>query len=321
MIDIHLWKSLLAALPEEARLILVGDPFQLQSVDQGNVFGDIVAHAKEASSLLNPSLVQLTHSWRFRERPDISALASALEHSDAQGVKNLLLHVKDHPEKGLAWLETDGRGLSYADYPESIRTAVETVARANTPQEALDALGKVCILTANKGAFAGAEAVSNRIARQMRGQQHPERPSNEPILVCANDPETGLRNGSVGVIHTDKEGNRRAWFGENETLRRSFALGNLPSTMSAWAITIHRSQGSEYDNVLVFLPREGSPLNSRELLYTAITRARKNVTIVGSEEVILEAVRATSQRTTLLPYALRSRNVRAGNPSPAPSPH
>lgn len=302
MMDLHLWKTLLEALPEGAKLILVGDPFQLQSVGQGNVFGDLITCAQETASPLHPSLTRLTESWRFRERTGIRDLALALEKSDAEGAEKLLLQAERTPQRGVAWLETGGQSVSYLQFPESIRRAIEAVANAETPDAAQSALRKICILTAYKGAFVGAEAVGKMIAREMLRQRDKlgsDRPPNEPVLILANDPETGLRNGSVGIIHAEADGRRRAWFGE-----KSLPVSALPPHTSAWAITIHRSQGGEYDDVLVFLPKEGSPLASRELLYTAITRAKKNVHIAGTMETIRAAIQAPSNRTTLLKQAL-----------------
>ena len=130
-------------------------------------------------------------------------------------------------------------------------------------------------------------------------------PPNEPIIINQNDPETGLRNGAVGMICTYSEGKRWAWFRKELESPVAYSLGNLPDYSPAWAITIHRSQGSEYDNVLVILPREISIMATRELLYTAITRAKKNVIIVGTMEAVKKAVETPSARVTLLKEALQ----------------
>jgi exodeoxyribonuclease V alpha subunit len=307
MVDLHLWKALFDALPTEARLILVGDPLQLQSVGQGNVFGDLVAYARNKESPLAASLVQLTDSWRFRERPGIHALATALERGDAKAAESLLRSAHEQPDCGVVWLETDGKAPGYAKYPEPIQNAVEEAARAGSPSEALQALDKVCILTAHKGAFVGAEAVGRSLAKKMLEQEAGPggRLPNEPVIIRTNDPETGLRNGAVVILHTDEEGKRRAWFkSKNGTKPDAYPIGALPDHGSAWAITIHRSQGSEYDDVLVILPREESPLATRELLYTAITRAKKHVYVAGTMDAVRKAVETPAKRVTLLASAL-----------------
>jgi exodeoxyribonuclease V alpha subunit len=296
------------ALPTDARLILVGDPLQLQSVGQGNVFGELVKHARAEGSPFAGSLVRLTESWRFQDQPGICELAEALERSDAKAAEELLRGAKEKHERGLVWLETGGKKLSYEKYPETIRAAVEAVARAGSPLEALGALDKVCILTAHRGAFVGADAVGTAVNKEVAARKigpGGDRLPNQPVIIKVNDPETGLRNGAVGLLHTDAEGKRRVWFKSRHSAEaEDYPVGALPEHGSAWAITIHRSQGSEYDDVLVILPREESPLATRELLYTAITRAKKHVYVAGTMDAVRKAVETPAKRITLLSSAL-----------------
>jgi len=305
MVDLHLWKVLLEALPDSARLILLGDPLQLQSVGQGNVFGDLVGHAKSDLSPLHGSLVRLTESRRFRDRPGISKLAEALEKSDEQGAEALLRAAGQHP--GITWIDLPKGMLPYDKIPATIRDAIGAVANAPSPEDALAALGKVCILTAHRRHSLGAGDISKAITRELvkRGAAPSfGRAPNEPVIINTNDPETGLRNGAVGILHTDEQGVRRAWFRDGDGNPRAYSVGSLPDNSPAWAITIHRSQGSEYDDVLIILPKNESPLNTRELLYTAITRARKNVIIAGNIEAVKAAVNTLPARVTLLGKAL-----------------
>jgi exodeoxyribonuclease V alpha subunit len=308
MVDLHLWRALMDALPTDARLILVGDPLQLQSVGQGNVFGELVKHARAEGTPFAGSLVRLTESWRFQDQPGICELAEALERSDANAAEELLRGANEKPERGLVWLETGGKKLSYEKYPETIRAAVEAVARAGSPLEALGALDKVCILTAHRGAFVGADAVGAAVNKEVAARKigpGGDRLPNQPVIIKVNDPETGLRNGAVGLLHTDAEGKRRVWFKSRHSAEaEDYSVGALPEHGSAWAITIHRSQGSEYDDVLVILPREESPLATRELLYTAITRAKKHVYVAGTMDAVRKAVETPAKRITLLSSAL-----------------
>lgn len=306
MVDVFLWSALLEALPEGTRLILLGDPAQLQSVGQGDVFGTLVDYAREEGSGLHGCLLRLTESRRFRDRPGIHRLAEVLEAGDEKAAEVLLRSAADSPEDGLIWIETNEPTVSYERFPIAIQSAVEEAACADSPQGALEALKRVCILTAHRRYFLGAEAVGRNIAHEMvRRRIGPVgRMPNEPVIIAVNDAETGLRNGSVGILHTDNNGKRMAWFPEGSGLR-AYPLGGLPEYGSAWAITIHRSQGSEYDNVLVLLPRGESPLSTRELVYTAVTRARSQVMIVGSMDAMRTAVQQSSRRVSLLRQALK----------------
>ena len=297
MVDVFLWRALLQALPASSRLVLLGDPNQLESVGQGNLFAELVRTAGVAGSQLHPAHVHLTEARRFKDRPDILAFARALENSDAEAAVKLLEGtLANKGSRGLVWLQTSGRSLACAEYPQTVLDALETVAQSGSAPEALAALGKICILTAQREYFVGSLATSAAIDQYFARRQGVR---NQPVIINHNDPETGLRNGTIGVIHTSADGRRMAWFPAGGGFLKDFPVAKLPDFSPAWAITIHRSQGSEYDDVLVFLPRGESPMATRELLSTAITRARHNVWVAGDLDAVRKAAATGSSRTTL----------------------
>jgi exodeoxyribonuclease V alpha subunit len=305
MIDVTMWQALLDALPTTAKLILLGDPDQLQSVGQGKVFSDMVCEALQAQSLMRPCHVHLTTARRFANSPDIIKLARALQDNDERAAARLLETNEGdgNGRGGVTWLPMMQGRLSCEKFPTSILQCLKQVAQAASPGAAVEALGKVCILTAQREYFVGSRALSIQIQSFMekRGKLR-----NHPVIIDRNDPETGLRNGMVGIIHEDDDGHRSAWFAGGDGILKNYSVARLPEHSPAWAITIHRSQGSEYDNVLVVLPQEESPMATRELLYTAITRARSHVHIAGVIESVRKAVKTPTARVTLLGNALKN---------------
>jgi exodeoxyribonuclease V alpha subunit len=302
MIDVLLWHAVLASLPDGASLILLGDPNQLESVGRGSVFSEIVKAAADSPSLRNAH-VHLTQSRRFNHRPDLLAFVAALEQSDAPAATSLLESKQDPAAPGgLSWLGSPGPQMTCGNFPPSTLAALENVATAPTPQAALEALGKICILSAHREYPTGSRALGNSIDEFFL-----DRPDaiNRPVIINRNDPETGLRNGSVGIIHSPEGTPPSAWFPSGSGSLKEFTVARLPDFSPAWAITIHRSQGSEYDDVLVVLPREESPLATRELLYTAVTRAKNTVHIASDPASIAKAVRTPSARQSLLGYSLK----------------
>jgi len=298
MVDILLWRATMKALPTDASLILLGDPDQLESVGKGKALSECVKAARKSDGQLGDVWVHLTEARRFSSCPGILALANAVVENRANEACDLLKKSTDqNAPEGLAWVQTES--LSWLHMPKTIAEKLDMIARATSPELAIYAIGKVCILTAQKEYGTGAKSLAQTIHEHFaRALPH----ANQPIIINSNDIETGLKNGTVGVIHTGADSKRLAWFPATNPGEKpiSFPVAQLPDYSSAWALTIHRSQGSEYDNVLVLLPKKESPLATRELIYTAITRARKKVFVAGRMESIRSAIETPSTRTTLL---------------------
>ncbi len=294
MIDTLLWRALLEALPGGCKLILLGDPNQLESVGRGSVFS-VIARAPSMQS----AHVRLTESHRFSNRPAIAEFALAIEKNNAAAAMDLLkANTGSDCERGLFWNPATDPDAIFKALPSAVRQALESAAFAETPAAALEALGKVRLLTAHRNSIRN--AVEEQIEKLFPGR----RLLNRPLIIDRNDPETGLRNGEAGVLHFSPGKSREVFFENRNT---PVPLSKLPDHSPAWAITIHRSQGSEYDNVVVLLPRKAdSPLATRELLYTAITRAKTNLFVFGPADVIEKAIANPAARTTLLARQLES---------------
>lgn len=299
MIDLAMWATLLRLLPDDARLILLGDPCQLESVGQGAVLAELTA-----TPLLAAHRVHLTESHRFRDCPGLQHLAAAMLEGDADRAVELLESARDQENGGLLWLPKIPEQVEA--FPAFFLEALARITLASTPEVALEALTQACLLTAHRESSVGSLAWSQKIENLLRQQSGAR---FFPIIINRNDASTGLKNGTLGVLEKPHNASNNLALSSTQEakahffvggLRQEFSVARLPEFSSAGAITIHRSQGSEYDRVMVLLPRGESPLSTRELLYTAITRAKKLVAVCGDLADIHAAVQNKARRCTML---------------------
>ncbi len=288
MLDLALLDALLAAMPAHAQLLLVGDADQLTSIGTGSVLLDLVAAMEDS-----PDLVRLQHGFRAQS-PQLPDLLAAVRAGDAAGFTASLdgaatiWHQVDTPEQlqlrlhewaaRLAELPTlrDGRACDAAD-----------------ALLALDALASRQLLCALREGEFGALHANVVIERELI--QHWRRPwgaswyPGRAVMVVRNDYGAGLYNGDVGVCLADADGDLRVWFessGGVDGVRsaRAVAPASLPAHEAAFAVTVHKSQGSEYGQVAVLLPPEAQHrVLSRQLLYTGLSRARHGAELWGSQ--------------------------------------
>ena len=289
MVDLLLMDALLAALPSQARLVLVGDKDQLASVEAGFVFGDLCEAAP--SSALAASAVELDVSWRFKEQPGIAALAAAVRAGDAMGVLGTLDGMHDDAR-------IEPLGADPSELAAALAAEVDAVVSARSAEAALAALASFRVLTPTRRGPHGVESLNRSIERGLVERGHAVRAewyAGRPVLVTANDYDVDLYNGDLGVAFPDATGALRVFFPSADGLR-SLAPGRLPPHETAWAMTVHKSQGSEFDSVALVLPERDSPLLSRELVYTAVTRARRRVGVYGAPKALAAAVTRRSER-------------------------
>ncbi|MDE3739536.1 exodeoxyribonuclease V subunit alpha [Metapseudomonas resinovorans] len=313
MVDLALMAKLLDALPPNARLILLGDKDQLAAVEAGAVFAELCegrgldaaaaadltritgqpVPVEQPRSRLGDAVVLLTHSHRFAGDSGIGELARRINGGDARGTLELLRG--GHPD--LAWnagptpaallerLET-----GYAPYFVTVRTA--------DPASAFAAFNGFRALTAQREGSWGVSGINETLeARIKRRLGVPSRERWYPgraVMVRQNDYALGLFNGDIGLCLATPHGLRV--FFEGDEGYRPFAPARLPSHDSAFAMTVHKSQGSEFTEVLLALPEQPSPLLSRALFYTGITRAKKKVEIWGLPARLSEAVSTRAER-------------------------
>jgi exodeoxyribonuclease V alpha subunit len=316
MVSLPMMARLLEAVRPDARVILVGDPDQLASIDAGAVLGDLVAaspsstradlasaltaacplEAAGAQRAADTGVVVLDHNYRFGGA--IADLAQAIRHGDPDAV----VHVLRGGHADVEFLEPGSIAAVRADVVEQARRTV-AAARAGDATGALSALGTQRVLCAHRE---GRYGVTHWNAQLEEWTAHlttrtPGDPwyVGRPLLVTANDYTADLYNGDTGVVIATGTGVRAA-FARADGIAE-LPVAQLDAVVTLRAMTIHRGQGSQFDAVTVVLPPADSPLLTRELLYTAVTRARSRIRVLGTEE----AVRAGVQRQVRRASGLR----------------
>ena len=298
MVDLPLMNRLIAALPAACRLILLGDTDQLASVEPGSVFSDLCAAG--SGSPLAPCIVRLTRSHRFAVDQGIGLLAAAVVRGDAEAA----LATLNDPREG----QTERQPLAGAVAFDRFAMAcadewnehIKTLRAASAGAPAFPSRRVLC--AHRRGPF-GVGRFNRLVERGLRARgvlESEEFYVGRPIIVTRNDRQTGLSNGDTGVVVGAAGGRRQVWFPDLASGAERFLLApsRLPEHESFFALTVHRAQGSEYDEV-VFIPGDPeSRVSTRELFYTAVTRARHKVTVLADADAVRTAVQRTTSRAT-----------------------
>ncbi len=297
MVPLTMMAKLFAALPDKAHVILLGDRDQLSSVEPGAVLGDIAKAASEPGPLRG-SLVVLTKNYRFGNESNIFALCNAVR--DGQVDRALeILDSGEYPDL-LA-----GRTPLPLQVPEQLRQKViagySAYLRAPDPAEALKEFKKFRVLCALRSGPYGVKSLSRTIEKILREEGLVSGPQyaypGMPILITQNEYQLRLYNGDIGILLPDPANSSLlAWFiGEDGSIRR-VPPARLPGYEPAFVMTVHKSQGSEFDSVLLILPDKESPVLTRELVYTGLTRARSRLEVWFQESVLRAAIARQIQR-------------------------
>lgn len=307
MVDLPLMAKLLDALKPSAEIVLVGDPHQLASVEAGAVLADI-ATAAATSATLAPALITLHRQYRYDTTSGIGQLCTAIREGDGEQALALLTSEKytDIRLRALPPRAALGRSLRSASAIESLRAALAT----DDPARMLDQLGRSRMLSPLRRGPYGVENL-NEIIEHLLDEEGVIRAGGvfyerRPIVLTRNDHDLQLFNGDSGVIvAAPRDGSLRACFAAGDGILRSLPARRLPPHETAYAMTVHRSQGAEFDRVLVVLPPGGNPIMTRELLYTAVSRARQDVEIWSDPATLLDSCRRQVERTSGLVERLR----------------
>ncbi len=315
MVDLPMMARLTAALPPDGRLVLLGDRHQLASVEAGAVLAEIctaggsplsapffdaasvcglspeAAAGGATRSALGDGVAFLDRSFRFTSDSGIGRVCAAVNRGDAPEALTLL---GTGGYRDLAWQECAASEVADRLLPLALEGFAPLRAAAS-PEEALERLGRFMVLCALREGPFGAAGVNRLIERGLRrsGLIRGSGPwyHGQPLMVTRNDYRLGVFNGDVGVVWSDGEGAPlRVCFPDPAGGVRSLPPQRLPAWESAHAMTVHKSQGSEFDRVVLLLPDRGAAVVTRELLYTGLSRARQHVTVMGSRAPFADAV-------------------------------
>jgi len=335
MVDLALMSKLLQALSPDARLILLGDKDQLASVEAGAVLGDVcdtgnvhgfsgrflkeiekatghrLSASVEENSARQPGIedciVELRKNYRFEGESGIGMVSQLVNGGDGDGAIGAL---EGGRYKGISWVDLPT--------PVDLLMAMKTrIAKGFSDYLRQKEIGKaflcfdrfrvLCALREGPYGVIGMNALVEQILKR-EGLIEPERTwyRGRPVLIGSNDYDLHLFNGDVGILWPDPEAGNdlRVFFPEAEGTFRKFHPLRLPQHDTVYATTVHKSQGSEFDRVLLVLPDRIYPVMTRELLYTGITRAKNHVEIWGVREVFRTALASRIQRMSGLRDAL-----------------
>lgn len=322
MLDLSMMARLLAALPTHARLVFLGDRDQLASVEAGNVLGDICAehfdfasadmlaylaqlseHAVESLELsqdpIADSICLLRRSYRFAHDSSVGGFARAINTGNWPDAQTLLKAA----HSDLIYLQAEQQDKLGERLVQHFRALL----KCDNAQQALQQLSHFQLLCALRKGPAGVEELNLKMHQVLRRAgviSAADNHKGRPIMVLQNDYAQGLYNGDVGLFWPNDDGELVAWFDDGQGGLRSVLPARLPEHESCFAMTIHKTQGSEFKQVCILLPEQPAPILTRQLLYTAVTRAREAVTVVGPSAVVKYMIETSLQRQSGLRDAL-----------------
>lgn len=328
MINLSLMATLLRGVHSETRLVFLGDKDQLASVETGSIMSELgqflqfdysqqqnhyfqqvcqqqLADTTE-NNFIRDSLCHLQHSYRFNADTGIGQLAKLVNQRQAEQSWQLFEQYSDIQAFPLfAHQPSDNYPVIqfaaelYRDYFRYVKQ--QTNWSLTEIQTAFQYFKRCRLLSALRTGSLGVEQLNQKIAEMLRYQKQLdfrfayEWYLGKPIIVLQNDHNIRLFNGDIGLVLPDEQGNLKVWF-ETESGFRSVLTSRVPSVEPAYVMTVHKSQGSEFDHAVLVLPQEYNPLLSKELIYTAITRAKQQFTVFSQQDIWQMAVRNQTVR-------------------------
>jgi len=317
MISQSLMKALFEAIPSTAKLVMLGDMQQLASVESGMVLRDFCL-AAEDNDILSGNVIELKENHRFASDRGLGLSATAIRElpenpsaDDAEKIVTAMCNdpsgeiflldlppwVKHEFEKHLdsylkkVIVDFDGMQMPYLSFQSE-----------KSVERAYELFNKFRVICVHRSGLYGSKIINNLIEQLLMPRSKHNRQlfyQGKPIIINENNYAMDLFNGDTGIIWPDESGNLKAFFPSfdvNKREFRSFDLNLLPSFSSAYAITVHKAQGSGFQQILIITPSELSPLMTREMIYTALSRAEKRAVFWTKAKILSEALRSVTKR-------------------------
>jgi len=304
MVDMALMSKLIESLRPDTRLILLGDKNQLSSVESGSVLGDICDVPENSA---HHNIINLEKSYRFNEQSGIGRLSHLINNGLARESMKML---HQPPSTDISWQQTPRPGDVRPSLEEALLETYRHWFNAPTTESVFSMVSRFGVICALRSGPYGAIAINHLIELLLIEKKlipkNREWYIGRPVMVTRNHHQLELYNGDVGIVLPDNEDNDRpkVFFDRGENVYRKISPARMPEHETAYAMTIHKSQGSEFDRVLIILPNQDAPILSRELIYTAITRARESVDIWSNDDIFLKSVNRQTERSSGLKSAL-----------------
>jgi len=338
MVDLVLFSRLAQAVKPRSRLILLGDKDQLASVEAGSVLGDICdtnalhrfspsfiseCHRATGEEIaynasgapgagMDDCIIQLTKNYRFSKASGVYTVSHAV--NDGNGSQALDL-IRNSSLEDINWKSLPRPDKLPRRLQDWIMERYTAYLKASDPLEAFDLFTRSRILSALREGPYGVHNLNIAVEHILQKSGLIDRSgrwySGRPVMITRNDYSLRLFNGDIGITMADHErgGEQRVFFIGPDGSVRSFSPLRLPDHETVYAMTVHKSQGSEFDEILLMIPDRDAPVLTRELIFTAITRAKEKIQIWGKEEIFLTAIQRRIRRSSGLRDALWNHNI------------
>lgn len=316
MLDISLWVQLIRALSDDSKLIVLGDKDQLASVESGSVLGDLCFESEQSfskdfvsylnretnqsleitssKSKINDAVILLTKSYRFDEQSGLGLLSKAINTENVELVFDIFVD-KNYPEVKLL----DPNSTSISDLIDSFIIEPYKSFKSQNDKEQFESFNRFRILCALRKGMYGVEGINEQAEKRLKSKfnipQTEKWYNGRPILISKNNSTLKIKNGETGICRIEDESSKIIIEGESS---RTISTTRLQDFEAGFAITVHKSQGSEFENVALILPEAVNPLLTKELLYTAVTRAQKSVLVIGTIDVLSNTISQKIKRSS-----------------------